>query len=397
MANTTSVLNPKHVLPRVQAYRNKMLVAKSIADTRYADMLVSGDRIDFGYMTDVRKQTYTAGSDLTLDSATVTADYLNITTTEAVTFQIDDTQIRQSAVKNLESTLAFQAAHQLSSSVDQAVLYAGTSQAANSLYAGATQILNGSTAFDAFADAGAELDFANAGAGGRFAVVDPAGAAKIEKNMVANGFNAADLTLRNGFRGSFGGFDVYVSNNLKSTVTLKEATLPTAGDTFTIAGVTWTFVADGTAAAAGDISLTGNAAAVQLLVRAAINGTGTPGVSTYIDVSTNNRRKYQNAQISCAVFGGDLAVITGYGRLNPSETYTAAADGFSTQETNNYLFGVYGAIALGLQQAPKMKVDGINLQIADEYKMWQLFGTDVFERDTYRLAKMVNQVTAATV
>lgn len=397
MANTTSVFNPKHVLTRAQDYRNKMLVGVRICDTRYSAMLSDGDRIDFGYMTDIRKQTYTPGTDLTIDSTTATADYLDITTVEAATFQIDETQLKQSAVKNMEAQLAFQSTHQLGSSVDQAVLYAGTSQAANSLYSGATQILSGATAFDAFADAGAELDFANAGPGGRFAVVDPAGAAKIEKNFVANGFQSADLTLRNGFRGSFGGFDVYVSNNLRSTVTLKEATLPTAGDTFTIAGVTWTFVADGTAAAAGDISLTGNAAAVQLLVRAAINGTGTPGVSTYIDVSTNNRRKLQNAQVSCAVFGGDLAVITGYGRLNPSETYTAAADGFSTQEVNNYLFGVYGAIALGMQQSPKMKVNSIPHQLADEYLMYQLFGTDVFERDTYRLAKMANQVTAATV
>lgn len=396
-SNTTSALNPKKVLPKVQAYRNKMLVAKSIADTRFSDNLASGDRIDFGYMTDVRVQTYTAGTLLDIDPATVTADYLNVSTTQAATFLIEEPQIKQSEVKTLESTLSFQCAHQLSSFVDQAVLNAGVTQAANSLYSGATQILSGATAFDAFADAGAELDFANAGAGGRFAVIDPAGAAKIEKNMVANGFANADLTLRNGFRGSFGGFDVYVSNNLKSTVTLKLATLPTVGDTFTIAGVTWTFVADGTATNPGEVSVGANAADAQAIVRAAINGTAEPNAGDYEDVSANNRRKLQNAQVSCAAFGGDLAVITGYGRLNPSETLTAAADGFSTQEVNNYLFGVYGAIALGLQQAPKMKSNAIQGSLADEYKMWQLYGTDVFERDTYRLSKMANQVTAATV
>lgn len=396
-ANTTSVLNPKHVLPRVQAYRNKMLVGKAICDTRYADNLVSGDRIDFGYMTDVRVQNYTPGTLLDIDPATVSADYLNISTTQAATFSIEEPQVKQSAVKDLESTLSFQCAHQLGSFVDQAVLYAGTSQAANSLYSGATQTINGGTAYDVFADAGAELDFASAGAGGRFAVVDPAMAAKIQKNLVANGFNIADSTLVNGFKGNFGGFDVYVSNNLRSTTTLKAATTPTAGDTITILGVTWTVVADGTATNAGEVSTGANAADFQAIIRAAINGTAQPNAGDYVDVSTANRRKLQNAQVSCAAFAGNVAVISGYGRLNPSETLTAAADGFSVGEVNNFLFGVYGAIALGLQQAPKMKTNPIEGSLADEYKMWQLYGTDVFERDTYRLAKVANLVTAATV
>ena len=248
-----------------------------------------------------------------------------------------------------------------------------------------------------FADAGAELDFASAGAGGRFSVVDPAMAAKIQKNLVANGFNIADSTLVNGFKGNFGGFDVYVSNNLRSTTTLKAATTPTAGDTITILGVTWTVVADGTAASAGEVSTGANAADFQAIIRAAINGTTQPNAGDYVDVSTANRRKLQNAQVACAAFAGNLAVISGYGRLNPSETLTAAADGFSVGEVNNFLFGVYGAIALGLQQAPKMKTNPIQGSLADEYKMWQLYGTDVFERDTYRLAKVANLVTAATV
>jgi len=391
-----AALNPTWVKKQVQAYRNKMLVGKSICKYEPREFLVSGDTINFGLTPDVRSQSYTAGVNLEIDAVSATSDFLHISRTEAVTFSLDLTQVAQSAVKNLEAVTSKQAAHRLSANVDQVVLESGTSEAEGSLYGGVVTTLSNSTTHKAFADANAELHYQAAGSGRKFAVVDPATASLLSQELAASGNAVADSTLRNGFKGTIDGFDVYVSNNLKSTMDLTVKTNPTAGDTMTVLGQTWYFVANGTAASAGEISIGGSAAATQAIVVDALNGTGTPGASTYIALTTMKRRVYQAASIACGSFVADVAIITGYGRLGGSETFTDGGDGFGV-ESNSLLFGLYGAIALAMQVTPQMKKDGINAQIADEYKIWQLFGTGVFERNAAQLVVLNNRVAATTI
>lgn len=62
------------------------------------------------------------------------------------------------------------------------------------------------------------------------------------------------------------------TNGVKATATLSLATQPTADDTITIGTTVYTFVAAGTAAAAGEVNLGANIAATKPLLVAAING-----------------------------------------------------------------------------------------------------------------------------
>jgi len=172
-------------------------------------------------------------------------------------------------------------------------------------------------------------------------------------------------------------------------------TQPSNTDTFTIAGVTFTCVTDGTAANAGEVAIGADLADFKTIVVQAINGTGTEGVSNYIDVSVENRRKLQNAGISAATFATNDCVITGYGKLACSESYTSG-NNFFTLEAGSMLFGTVGSISLGMQIMPNMYVGKEPKRPESNYIVHTLFGKKVFYRDANRLVKMTRTVTAAT-
>lgn len=392
--NVFSALAPVNFMPMVQDFLNRRLVAKEIARTEFKAQLVSGQAIDFPYITDMRVQTYTPGTDLTMDAKTATSDTMLINKSKAATFVMDPNQQRQAEDKGVQATMADQAAYVMANDIDQQILLAGTAAAGTTISGG---VLNVSTLYSQFTTATASLQRKNANDGELFAVLDPETIALLAQVEVANGFNLADSALNNGFVGrSHAGFYVYNSNNLPTTVTLTMDTQPTATDTFTLLGVTWTWVADGAATLPGDISIEGNVAAARIVFVDAINGTGTPGAGTYIDISTDNRIIYQQAGISAATFSGSTCVITGFGKFSPAETFTAATNVFSV-ETGSMLFGTKRAVSLGLQIEPTMaSAKNPNRPMETNYAIHDLYGTKVFARDANRLVKMTRTVSAAT-
>jgi len=361
-----------------------MMTSLKFSRTQMPVDVSNGDQIDFPTITDVRAQSYTAQTDATIDDFVSASDTLDIDNREVVTFHIDPAQVKQ-ATSEYESSLAFQAAHQLANRVDQTLINTGIAGTSNSL-SGYTTI-NSTNILNMFTDATANLFRQNAGPGRSFALIDPERFALLEQNVVANGFNLGDTTLKNGYVGQYSGYDVLVSNNLPSSQSLGMATIPTATDTTTFLGVTWTWVASGAAAAAGEISIGANAAAAQANWLLAVNGTGTPGATTYIDVSVANRRKLQNAQASAAAWAANASVLTAFGKINGSETFTDGTDAWAT-ETSNLLFGRVGAVALAMQMAPKLYVRPEPKQVGDNHILHQLYGDKVFSRDADRLIKV---------
>lgn len=393
--NVWSALAPTNFMPMVQDFLSRRLVAKEVCRTDFRAQLRSGSTIDFPYITDLRVQTYTAGTDLTMDANTATSDTMSINQSRAATFVMDPNQQAQAEDKTVQALMADRAAYVIANDIDQKVLSAGASGAASTITGG---VLSASTLYSQFTNATATLQRANANDGELFAVVDPETIALLAQVEVANGFNLADAALNNGFVGrSHAGFYVYNSNNLPTTVTLTMDTQPTNTDTFTLGGVTWTWVTDGTAATAGQINIGANLADAKLILVTAINGTTPPSASDYIELSTANRRLYQHAGISAAAFSGNTCTITGFGKLNPSETFTAATNGFSV-ETGSLLFGTKGSISLGMQIEPTMaSAKNPDRPMEENFAIHTLFGTKVFTRDTNRLVKLTRTVTAATI
>ena len=148
------------------------------------------------------------------------------------------------------------------------------------------------------------------------------------------------------FKGTFGWLGVYESSTLTYSTVFDLATEPTAWDFFYIKGVKFTFVANGTAAAAGDISVSGTAATTVDIIVTAINGTGTPWTSTYIEVSWDDRARLE---WTTAVDGTDLITITSLrGALFASSSMTAASNDFQAQAKNAVLMEK-GAIKLAMR------------------------------------------------
>lgn len=385
MANTVAALNPEKWKSDIQDFLNSMLVVKSISSFMTRELLVSGDTINFPLITDQRVQAYTQGTDLTVDDFVASQSQLSIDQSRVSAVAIDPTQIRQAEDKNFPVKLARQAAFVLSQEMDQNVMKNAVDTANNTVVGGT---LSASTIYETLTTTMATLQRANAADGPMFAVLDPDRVALLARSEVANGFNLADSALKNGFVGSSqAGFKIFNSNNLPTSSILTMDTIPTATDTMTIAGVAWTWVADNTAAAAGEIAIGTNVAEAKVNFLLAINGTGTPGTGTYIDVTTANRRIYQNRQISAAAFVGDDSTVTGFGRQNNSETFTAGTNIFAT-ETGSLLAGRLGALSVAMQTQPNLLIRPEPKQLADNYLTHTLYGHTVFSRDQERVVNL---------
>jgi len=387
MANSLTALNPEVWKPMVQDYLNKMLVSKEICNTKCEAYLSSGDQVNFPYVSDVRVQSYTQGTDLTIDDMDATASSLTVNQSKAATFVLDPVQEKQ-ALADYGAELAYQSAYNLRNNIDQATFTEGIDNAAGTVAGGS---LTTSTVLSKVNETYSELFRQNATDAPLFGVIDAHTSTLLTETFVANGFQEADTQLRNQFRGKALGFNMYVSNNLPTSVALTVDTQPTATDTFTILGVTWTCTADGAAAAAGEINIGLNLADFQAIFVTAINGTTPPAADDYIDVSKEDRRKMQNAQLSAGTFATNVSTLKAYGKMGSSETFTAATNVFAT-ETGKMLFGRMGAVSLAIQMMPELYIREEPKQIARNYITHVLYGVKAFYRDTFRLVKMTHNV-----
>ncbi len=385
MANALTALNPEIWKPMLQDYLNNMLVARKICNVKCEQYLKAGDQVNFPYVSDVRVQSYTQGTDLTMDDLTAVQDSLTVDQSKAATFILDPVQERQ-ALANYGIDLARQSAYVLSNNIDQAVIQTGVTNANNTIAGGS---LTAATLQTQMTNAMAQLFRNNATDGPMWALLDPERCALLTQTFIANGFAVADSTLRNGFKGRAYDFDVYCSNNLPSSVVLTVDTQPTATDTFTIGGYTWTCVADGATPTAGQVRIGANLADFQAIFLTLISGATPPSASDYVDVSVEQRRAYQNAQIAATAWGSNATTITMYGRIAPSETFTTATNVFGT-ETTQQLFGREGAMSLAIQMYPELYVREEPKQLAKNYITHTLFGTATFTRDKKRIVKLTN-------
>lgn len=384
-----TVINPTKYASTTQLFLRSSLVAEEITRSQFREDLYPGKTINFPYATTVYLQDYTYSTDLTIEATTFTSNTYNIDQVKAATANFDPLQNLQSADMNPEDLIADEMGYQLSRNIDQYVLNTGVNNTGATVAGGA---LSASNVFETLTTAAATLTRQRARTGTRFAVLNPQTVAVLANADKANGFQVADATLKNGYVGeTSAGFKVLVSNDLPYADTFTLATNPTAGDTFTIAGKTFKFVANGTAANAGEISISSvNVAATQAIVKNAINGTGTPGASTYIDLAVDDRRELLNMQLTCGTFGAtvaDTAALTSFGQMLPSGTFNSGTNLFGT-ETVSMLVGVMGAIDLTVQAMPEVEVNKEPKNRSYNLIATTQFGAGVFYRDKNSLVKL---------
>lgn len=379
MANTTTALNPTLWQSTVQDYLVNMLVARDISQTKFdVPFGQMGAEIEFPELSDVYIETYTPGSDMTEQPIVATSSKLLIDKFKDCLLNIQDPEKIQSKA-DYQIALSKQIAYQLANDIDATVLKTITS-ASGVTSLGSLGTLDASSILQATLDADTTLFRQNAYSmnAQKFAVVGPKFKNLMASSLISNGFNTADATLRNGFVGKYSDFDVYVSNNLPSSQAVTIATNPTAGDTITLFGVTWTFRAS--ASAAGEITIGVAASNTQTNVTNALTGSGTG----YVDVSQENRARLKNAQLAISTWGSDLATITGAGYIGGSAVFTSANNFWGT-ETTKLIYGVKGAVALAVQKEPEIESTPIPKQKGVYLKGFDMYGTKVFSRSVKRL------------
>jgi hypothetical protein len=179
-------------------------------------------------------------------------------------------------------------------------------------------------------------------------VVDSYSAAMIEQYLMGKDIDIAGSVFKNGYAGVVRNAQMYVSENLLSTLVITFSGVNVDTQTLTINGVTCTSAA--TVTAAGEYDVKGSATAagdalVALLTNSDGNAAGAGSASTYFEFSAANRAILDDANISASNAAG-VVTITGAGRLVFAETETNLAE---TSNTVNCYFGKKGAIDLVIQ------------------------------------------------
>lgn len=354
MTNTVADGTTKqHWMPRFQKNLDKTLVAKSISD-----FYTGSDRVIHNpYGSTPVGTDGAAATSYDVDDFTLADDTLTVNRRATAAEHIDN--IEQLQVRyDLAMERAERQAYTVRDIIDQYVLELPVSMSGvDTLDAGDfggsinTPYASSNTVVDDIADTiRTNLMLNNASTEqGLFWVVSPFEAADIASFTKNNGFTSSDYSIKNGFTGeNFGGLDIIVSNNLYHTVTLGLATNPTANDTITVAGVTFTFKA--VPANPGEIDIGADADATRILLQNAINGsaTGQNSATGYFEVSAANREKLSRLQLVATdnASGNTLALVAN-GTLIVSEALTDGTDTWGTVSRYT-IAGVKGSIQVAV-------------------------------------------------
>lgn len=328
--------------------KDKKHVIMQVADKRYEKDLEQGDTVVvqqfpnlFGNMGGTAGTSITE-SDWAISSFQITVDqvYQNARNVK----DIEELQSNLNLVSKISERYAFASAN----NDDQFVASFFTEAfASNKVNDKSPVTLSTSNTYSNVVAVKQKLEEQNAATDVMLFVSPAINSALRKENILDSSDRGLDIRL-NGYVGSYDGFKVMVTNNLPHVRTLTLDTQVTAADTFSITGnesdsttsntsgtggfknrtVTFTYVAAGTAAAAGEISLGATLADTQQNTIDAINGTGTPGASTYIELSTADRQSLKNGFTNLSAFSSDVATLRTALYSPVAETFTAGTNVF---------------------------------------------------------------------
>lgn len=339
-----------------------------IANTRLLSDLYYGKSIERVYIdiSSANVEDITQYVDMTSQAVSDTSETLTVDKNKGIMFQISEKELVQAGPLNPGEFIGMQLATKVAIYVDADVLY----ETVNAAYAfdngdlttgsstGTPITLNSTTVPQMVMRLPAKLraktnQVITAGSNLAF-VVDSYGIADMFQYLLGKNADFVNALFQNGYvNEQVAGAKVYVSENLTGEAVLGMATEPTANDTVTIGGVTFTFVASPTNP--GDVDLGGAADTTRANLAAAING-GAGAGTAYIEVSAANRIILSKTLRLTATNDNTANTLTvvgkGSGRLVVSETLTAGGDSWTSNFIHCY-FGKEGAIDVVVQKDVK--------------------------------------------
>lgn len=389
MANSLSGGRENKISRRIQAFLNKTLLMPKLANFEENNTLVRAQSVSRPKYSDVTVSDYTANTDVTAQDITATQQLLTVDQSRTAAVKVDPSEQAQVA-HDLDATYSMRISTALKEDMEGKFL-AEVNNAATTLdagnfggSAGSPIDLSSVNADKVFADAFAYLSTNDVEMDKPWqAVVDPFTRSAIEQRGIGQLFSLGDSIWRNGYTGDFINFQVYTSNSLPASVSLGMATNPTADDTVSINGVTFTFKASPTNP--GDVDVGVDAATSVDNLVAAING-GAGAGTAYIEISTANRTKLTKANV-VATDNTTAIGLTAYGRMTLAETLTAVGDVFGSQ-TIKSLFMRQGAIDAVVQMQPSVQINKATNNLGHTILGHALYGFKTFDEGAERMLRV---------
>lgn len=383
MANTfgNGVYNEAFWAAEMQGIFQRENIAVSVANLDLRKYLKKGDTVHKAYGTYPTTATYTKGTAITIPDYSGTDESLVVDTAKVAPMYIDHIDRLQNKWDQAE-VFARRGGRALKNVMEQAMM-AQYSNARSSIVASdmggsgsGTFTMSQAKISQLFTVANRKLSSYDVPDGNKFAIIGPRLREYLQLYCSGRETSWGDSVGDNGFIGRRFGFDIIYSNNLYWGGTWTPANNPSNGDTVTIHGVTFNFVAT-IGSTAGNIHIGSNTAETLDNLVYGVNGSGGTENTDWVDVSKRNRWILDKAGI-VATDGTTNATFVGYGDIVVSAS--ESADVWSA-ETQYPLFGVKGSINMVVQQAPNVEFRMVQDKLGRNVFVWCLYGLKTFEED----------------
>ncbi len=398
MSNALTALNREYWLSEAQIIFFRESAALKVAALELRDTLKNGDTINHPDISHPQAVTYTKGSAITNKDRFSANQQLSVATAKVVPFYVDEIDRIQNDFVT-QQRMAQDGQRQLNNTLDQFVNYLGVNNATSYVDAGDVGGSSGSnialtvsnidqvaTAFDT------KLNTLDVPQGNRFIMFGPRSKAVLNRYLGGKETSMGDIIGQNGRMPNRFGFEPFYSNNNYYTATWTPADNPTAGDTVTINGAVYEFVAvpdtDEASTAYIGVDIGGSTAVTLDNLVAAINDSGTEG-TTYGTTDANNwRARWKTVKAGVVATDGTSYIsIKGYGDIVVSAS--ESADVWSSQ-TSYVLAGLRKSVSLVTQVSPDISVRPVDNKLGNNIFVWTLYGGTVFNdmKDALVFAKI---------
>lgn len=357
-------------------------VAFEIADQSFKSTMSNGDTLNRPKRSAVSVQQHTRGGEITIDTVSSTQESMTINGEFATGFYLDKFDDIQSAY-NEAMAYGKDYGEKMAAQMDADTL----AEVMNAETELSSVTLSTSNILAYFANAKKQLKRLDVNTTDLVAVISPDVEQILTEYGAARDTSMGDDMVRKGYYGKFNGFACYVSNNLTASATLGLATKPTADDTVTIDGVTFTFVSTiGTTPGNVLIGASVDTARANLAALIADPETTT---ANGVALATNDARKVANTWTATDDATADTLafVIKGVGVLDVSETLTDATDAWADEKQHN-VFGVRKQMTtLVVQSDITSQAKEVPNKLGKNYLSSMLYGLKTFADNA---KKMVN-------
>lgn len=378
MGNSLTALNKAIWAKKMQIVRYKELVAMAITNNELRDSLKDGDTAHRPYRSAISAQTYTKGTDVSLQDVSATDEYLSVNTAKVAPFYVDSVDAIQNSF-DTEMDFRDDAMQALNEIVDADIL-AEYANAATDMYAATIGEVGATTSISVrtdninkiFSKANTILTNKKVKLGKRFIVISPTMLETLQLYLANKDTQFGDEVGKNGLVGTRFGFKIFLSTNLTAQAVWTPANQPSDGDTITINGAVITFKTTLTGAEDEVLSETSTAVTLDNLV-AYLNGTAAAAKAGAQSAATK------------AVFNGGMTatdgttylgiVLKGAGEMTVSGS--DATDVWSAT-TMHALAGELGAIDLVMQRFPQVEFRKPEKKLGINVLPWMLYGKKTF-------------------